>query len=71
MDIDALSGDDLKTAIYNERRLEFIGEGMRSIDILRRGEDFIKGDKVTTPQSSGYIWPIPQIETLINVDLNK
>lgn len=71
LDIDALSGDDLKTAIYNERRLEFIGEGMRSIDILRRGEDFIKGDKVTTPQSSGYIWPIPQIETLINVDLNK
>lgn len=71
LNIDALSGAALKEAIYSERRLEFIGEGMRGIDILRRGENFIKGDKVTNPQSSGYIWPIPQAETLINGDINK
>jgi hypothetical protein len=36
--MDALSGDDLKNAIYKERRLELIGEGIRGIDIVRRGE---------------------------------
>lgn len=71
LDIDALSGDGLKEAIYNEKRLEFIGEGMRGIDILRRGENFVQGTKTTTPQNSGYIWPIPQAEQLINKDLNK
>lgn len=71
LDIDALSGDDLKEAIYNEKRLEFIGEGMRGIDILRRGENFVQGTKTTTPQNSGYVWPIPQAEQLINKDLNK
>lgn len=71
LDIDALSGDALKEAIYDERRLEFIGEGMRGIDIIRRGESFIQGTKTTSPQNSGYIWPIPQAEQLINKDLNK
>lgn len=71
LDIDALSGDALKEAIYDERRLEFIGEGMRGIDIIRRGENFIQGTKTTSPQNSGYIWPIPQAEQLINKDLNK
>jgi len=71
LDIDGLSGSALKEAIYNERRLEFIGEGIRGIDILRRGENFIKGNKTVTPQSNGYIWPIPQTELLINADINK
>lgn len=71
LNIDALSGDALKQAIYKERRLEFIGEGLRGIDILRRGENFVRGKKVTTPQSSGYIWPIPQTETALNPDINK
>ncbi|WP_195663502.1 RagB/SusD family nutrient uptake outer membrane protein [Bacteroides congonensis] len=71
LDIDALSGDGLKEAIYNEKRLEFIGEGIRGIDIIRRGENFVQGKRVTSPQNSGYIWPIPQAEQLINKDLNK
>ena len=71
LNIDALSGDALKQAIYKERRLEFIGEGLRGIDILRRGENFVRGKKVTSPQSSGYIWPIPQAESLLNPDINK
>ena len=30
--IDNLTGDALKEAIYNEKRLEFIGEGIRGIE---------------------------------------
>lgn len=71
LDIDALSGEALKEAIYNERRAEFIGEGIRSLDIHRRGEDFVKqGGTVkeirVTPSTNGYIWPIPTIERSAN-----
>lgn len=68
--IDALSGEDLLQAIYNERRIEFIGEGMRGIDVLRRGASFERKVAVT-PQHKGYIWPIAQSEQLMNPDLNK
>lgn len=75
LNIDALSGNALKEAIYNEKRLEFIGEGIRSIDIMRRGETFVKASANETievaPSSDKYIWPIPQIEKLINADINK
>lgn len=70
LDIDHLSGEDLKMAVYNERRLEFIGEAMRGIDVLRRGANFERKTQIT-PQSSGYVWPIPQSEELMNPDLNK
>lgn len=71
IDISSLTGEALKTAIYNERRAEFIGEGIRSLDIHRRGEDFIKqGGTVKeihiTPATNGYIWPIPTIESSAN-----
>jgi tetratricopeptide (TPR) repeat protein len=69
LDLDALTGDALKTAIYNERRLEFLGEGLRTLDILRRGETIVKqpgtlSEIVITPSAgiSGYIWPIPNNE---------
>ena len=70
LDIDRLSGEGLKQAVYNERRLEFIGEAMRGIDVLRRGANFERKVPIT-PQSNGYIWPIPQSEELMNPDLNK
>lgn len=70
LEIDHLSGEELKLAVYNERRLEFIGEAMRGIDVLRRGANFERKVPVT-PQSNGYIWPIPQSEELMNPDLNK
>lgn len=70
LDIDHLSGEELKLAVYNERRLEFIGEAMRGIDVLRRGANFERKPQIT-PQSTGYIWPIPQSEELMNPDLNK
>lgn len=73
LNIDALSGDALKTAIFNERRLEFLGEGQRSLDILRRGETFFKQpgtiyENIITPDAgtNGYIWPIPQFERANN-----
>lgn len=75
LDIDNLSGDALKEAIYNEKRLEFIGEGIRGIDIMRRGEHFIKVGKNETinvgPSDEKYTWPIPQSELLLNQDINK
>jgi len=64
--IDALSGTSLKSAIYNERRLEFMGEGIRSLDIHRRGENYVKGELNVKPSDSNYIWPIPTTETAIN-----
>jgi hypothetical protein len=72
-DIDNLSGNDLKTAINKERRLEFIGEGIRGIDIVRRGETFpAKGAgaqrvKAVTPSSGNYMWPVPSSEKAVNM----
>jgi tetratricopeptide (TPR) repeat protein len=73
LDLDALSGDALKTAIINERRLEFLGEGIRGLDILRRGETFVKQpgtdyELTVKPEAgtNGYIWPIPQFERANN-----
>lgn len=75
LNIDALSGDALKEAIYNERRIEFIGEGIRGIDIMRRGATFTKVGANETievkPTDEKYTWPIPQVELLINQDINK
>ncbi len=68
--IDALTGDGLKTAIYNEKRLEFLGEGMRSLDIHRRAESYVKPDINVTASDNNYIWPIPSSETAINKALN-
>lgn len=69
LDVDALSNDALKTAVYNEKRLEFIGEAIRGIDIIRRGESFKNG--TVGPNDNGYIWPIPQTEQLLNPDIIK
>lgn len=66
LNIDTLSGDALKQAISNERRLELIGEGIRGVDILRKGESFNKGTFTVKPTDSGYIWPIPQTEKTTN-----
>lgn len=68
--IDALSGVSLKTAIYNERRLEFLGEGMRSLDIHRRAENYVKGSMNIAPSADNYVWPIPSSETSINKAIN-
>ena len=69
--VDDLTGGNLTTAVLNERRLEFICEGMRGIDIIRRGEDFVKKNAVidvtVKPGDTGYTWPIYKVE----LDYNK
>ncbi|MBD8349689.1 RagB/SusD family nutrient uptake outer membrane protein [Dysgonomonas sp. HGC4] len=67
--IDALSGEQLKEAISNERRLELIGEGIRGVDILRKGESLKRGTFVLKPTDNGYTWPIPQSELASNKEI--
>lgn len=78
IDVTALRGEELKNAIYNERRAEFIGEGIRGLDISRRAEDFIhpastvtngKWDTVvaaTPADKASYCWALPSYEILVN-----
>ncbi len=71
LDDSKLTGTTLRDAIYNERRLEFLGEGIRSIDIHRRGETFLKRagslrEIKVEPTDKNYIWPIPLSETTQN-----
>jgi len=67
IDVSTLSGTNLLNAITNEKRLEFLGEGLRGIEIMRKGEHFIKGTDIdVAPGSNGYTWPIPQSERVVN-----
>jgi len=73
LSLDGLKGDALKTAIYDERRLEFLGEGQRAMDYLRRGETIVKQkgtsyELTISPSlgTNGYIWPIPAYERAQN-----
>ncbi len=75
LDVDALTGGNLTTAIYNERRLEFICEGIRGIDIIRRGENFKKSfgtlNVDISSSQNNYYWPIPEAEVSYNKTLGK
>lgn len=59
---------DLFDQIAIERRIEFLGEGFRSLDLMRLGQTFptksIVGAVAAT--NNEYIWPIPQNELLYN-----
>lgn len=66
-----LAGDDLKEAIYLERRLEYAFEGQRFFDLKRRGEGFTRtpqpgagpfGNLAMGATDYRWIWPIPQHE---------
>jgi hypothetical protein len=59
---------DLANAIMNERRIEFLGEGLRNNDLMRllqtipgKGTVGPKG-----PSESGYIWPASATEKSLN-----
>ena len=76
IDVDGLSGGNLTTAVLKERRLEFICEGIRGVDIIRRGETFTKKvgttvDLSVAPADNYYIWPIPEAEKNYNKTLGK
>jgi hypothetical protein len=62
------SKGELISMILTERRIEFLGEGLRSIDIMRLNETFpAKGSVSAVPISSlSYVWPIPASELLYN-----
>ncbi len=62
------SATDLINAILKERQIEFLGEGMRSPDIMRLGLNFpAKGSvKTVAPADPGYIFPAPTSETQYN-----
>ena len=55
-------------AILLERRLEFLSEGLRSLDIMRLNQTFpAKGSVSAVPPTSlSYVWPIPASEILYN-----
>lgn len=72
LNISGLTGEALLTAIENEKRLEFIGEGMRGIELLRKGQTIEKPsiDLIVTPDDNHYTWPYPETETTVNTAIN-
>jgi hypothetical protein len=63
---------NLKNTILTERRIELLGEGFRSPDVMRLGLGFAakSGSQGTAPaipfNTAGYIWPISSIEVQNN-----
>lgn len=59
---------DLINAILTERRIEFLGEGLRSFDIMRQVIPFPAKGSVSAipPTARNYVWPIPASEILYN-----
>ncbi|MGM9759108.1 MAG: RagB/SusD family nutrient uptake outer membrane protein [Parabacteroides sp.] len=75
LDESRLTGTYLQEAIYQERRLEFLGEAQRSLDIHRRVQTYEKQKGsvvpiVCAPSDPGYIWPIPLVEYEQNDQIN-
>lgn len=60
--------DELIKTILTERRIELLGEGFRSLDLLRLGMQIpAKGTvNAINPNQTEYIWPIPNSEMLSN-----
>ena len=59
---------ELIDLILNERRIELLGEGFRSLDIMRQVIAFPAKASVgaVPPTSVSYVWPIPASEMLLN-----
>lgn len=59
---------ELIDMILTERRIELLGEGLRSLDIMRQVIPFpAKGAVSAVPPSSvSYVWPIPASELIYN-----
>lgn len=68
---DFADGNALVDAILKERNIEFLGEGIRSIDILRLGIAFPAKVNVSAvaPASPAYIWPISADEIRFNKEM--
>lgn len=63
-----LTATDLINAILKERRIEFLGEGLRSPDLLRLGLPIPPKGTISSvaPTALNYIWPISATELLLN-----
>ena len=59
---------DLLNQIAIERRIELLGEGFRSPDVMRLAQNFVAkgGAPAVSTTDSQYIWPIPNNELLYN-----
>lgn len=66
-----ISRETLIATILLERRIEFLGEGLRSNDLLRTLQTIpAKGSApAVSPSAEAYIFPLPNAELLTNKDL--
>jgi hypothetical protein len=65
---DFADDDAFITAILKERRAEFLGEGLRSIDCMRLNAP-IPGKatiSAVNPSDPNYVWPMPSTELFVN-----
>ncbi len=70
------TGQDLKDAIFLERRLELCFEGQRLWDLMRKKQDIVRTQCTSLTclipyGSDSVILPIPQIETDINPNIEQ
>jgi hypothetical protein len=65
---DFANADALADAIVNERRIEFLGEGLRGTDLTRLGLPLPAkpGVAAVSATAQQYIWPISSTELLLN-----
>jgi len=56
------SGNDLLETIYNERRLEFVGEGHRFFDLVRTNRAANRINGFVTPKNNVFPIPIEEIQ---------
>ena len=68
-----LTSTELVNLILTERQIEFLGEGLRNLDITRLVQNFpARGTSaVVSPTDESYIWPMVSNELLLNPDINK
>jgi hypothetical protein len=68
-----VSQEDLINMILTERRIELLGEGFRSRDLMRLGLPLpAKGTAPAVAATDNqYIWPIPQSEILVNKSITQ
>ncbi|MCI1189067.1 RagB/SusD family nutrient uptake outer membrane protein [Hymenobacter sp. DH14] len=67
------SASALTDAILLERRIEFLGEGIRNFDIMRLNATIPgKGSVPAIPNTStNYVWPIPSSELAVNTLMTR
>ncbi len=65
----AVTQEEVKLAILQERKMEFHGEGKRYFDLIRNGEAFNFIDNITDPDN--LVWPIHQDELNRNPEISQ